>query len=313
MRKNKILLELYNDKKQIMFLSVLMIACEWLNSFIPNNPYIIEATGAVIGAVAAVGTLAYTAYSGSQNRAAAASAALDASLEKQKEQEELEKQKEILKSMRFKNPYQENVYEDLTINQQQAQFEAQQGAQQRANIMDTMRGAAGGSGIAGLAQMLANQGQLSTQRAAASIGQQEAANRRLMAQGALQRQQGEANIQQQEYNRQMALLNLEQGQASAAVSAASQARQNELNVQQQSSSDLMSAGMGVAQSFANLGQTMSANKANRLAEEKLNFEKNQLIRNKLGEQSSSIGSNFNFDEDGFPEYKGFDYELNPFK
>ena len=289
MRKNKILLELYNDKKQIMFLSVLMIACEWLNSFIPNNPYIIEATGAVIGAVAAVGTLAYTAYSGSQNRAAAASAALDASLEKQKE------------------------YEDLTINQQQAQFEAQQGAQQRANIMDTMRGAAGGSGIAGLAQMLANQGQLSTQRAAASIGQQEAANRRLMAQGALQRQQGEANIQQQEYNRQMALLNLEQGQASAAVSAASQARQNELNVQQQSSSDLMSAGMGVAQSFANLGQTMSANKANRLAEEKLNFEKNQLIRNKLGEQSSSIGSNFNFDEDGFPEYKGFDYELNPFK
>ena len=53
----------------------------------------------------------------------------------------------------------ENVYEDLTVNQQQAQFQAQQGNQQRANIMQNMKGAAGGSGIAGLAQLLANQGQ----------------------------------------------------------------------------------------------------------------------------------------------------------
>ena len=67
----------------------------------------------------------------------------------------------------------ENVYEDLTVNQQQAQFEAQQGAQQRANIMQSMRGAAGGSGIASLAQAMANQGQLATQRAGASIGMQE--------------------------------------------------------------------------------------------------------------------------------------------
>ena len=34
----------------------------------------------------------------------------------------------------------ENVYEDLTVNQQQAQFQAQQGSQQRANIMQNMRG-----------------------------------------------------------------------------------------------------------------------------------------------------------------------------
>jgi len=67
----------------------------------------------------------------------------------------------------------ENTYEDLTVNQQQAQFEAQQGAQQRANIMGQMKGAAGGSGIAALAQTMANQGQLATQRASASIGMQE--------------------------------------------------------------------------------------------------------------------------------------------
>ena len=78
----------------------------------------------------------------------------------------------------------ENVYEDLTVNQQQAQFQAQEGAQQRANIMQGMRGAAGGSGIAGLAQAMANQGQLSTQQISASIGQQESMNQKLLAQGA---------------------------------------------------------------------------------------------------------------------------------
>tara|TARA_R100001594_G_C4031875_1_gene261465 strand:- start:84 stop:728 length:645 start_codon:yes stop_codon:yes gene_type:complete len=88
------------------------------------------------------------------------------------------------------NPYanMQNVMEDLTVNQQQAQFEAQQGQQQRANIMSQMSGAAGSSGIAGLAQAMANQGQLATQRASASIGQQEAANQRAAAQQAGQLQ-----------------------------------------------------------------------------------------------------------------------------
>jgi len=75
----------------------------------------------------------------------------------------------------------ENTYEDLTVNQQQAQFEAQQGAQQRANIMQRMQGAAGGSGIAALAQAMANQGQLATQRASASIGMQEGRIQQLRA------------------------------------------------------------------------------------------------------------------------------------
>jgi hypothetical protein len=90
----------------------------------------------------------------------------------------------------------ENVYEDLTVNQQQAQFQAQQGAQQRSNIMETMRGAAGGSGIAALAQSMANQGQLATQQQSASIGQQEARNQALMAQGAGAEQTAEAQALQ---------------------------------------------------------------------------------------------------------------------
>ena len=91
------------------------------------------------------------------------------------------------------NPYanMQNTMEDLTVNQQQAQFEAQQGQQQRANIMSQMAGAAGSSGVAGLAQAMANQGQLATQRASASIGQQEAANQKAAAQQAGQLQQME--------------------------------------------------------------------------------------------------------------------------
>ena len=85
----------------------------------------------------------------------------------------------------------ENTMEDLTVNQQQAQFEAQQGMQQRANIMSGLQGAAGSSGIAGLAQALANQGQLATQRASASIGQQESRNQILAAQQAAKIQQME--------------------------------------------------------------------------------------------------------------------------
>lgn len=75
----------------------------------------------------------------------------------------------------------ENTMEDLTINQQAAQFTAQQQAQGMANTMDALRQSAGSSGIAALAQSLANQQAQNAQAASASIGQQEAANQRAAA------------------------------------------------------------------------------------------------------------------------------------
>tara|TARA_R110002020_G_scaffold3955_5_gene17383 strand:- start:4022 stop:6649 length:2628 start_codon:yes stop_codon:yes gene_type:complete len=75
----------------------------------------------------------------------------------------------------------ENAFEDLTVNTQQAEFEAQQNAQMQANIMSSMGAAAGGSGIAALAQSMANQSALQSQKSAASIGSQEAANQKLAA------------------------------------------------------------------------------------------------------------------------------------
>ena len=75
----------------------------------------------------------------------------------------------------------ENAFEDLTVNTQQAEFEAQQNQQMQANIMSQMSGSAGGSGIAALAQPMANQGALQASKASASIGAQEAANKKAAA------------------------------------------------------------------------------------------------------------------------------------
>ena len=71
----------------------------------------------------------------------------------------------------MENMYQgmENRFEDMTVDMRAADFQVQQGQQQRANILQSLRGAAGGSGVAGLAQALANQGQLQTQQIAAGI------------------------------------------------------------------------------------------------------------------------------------------------
>lgn len=76
----------------------------------------------------------------------------------------------------------DNTYEDLTINQQQADYTRRQQEQGLANVMGGMQGAAGGSGIAALAQSLAGQASQNAERAAVSIGQQEARNQMLAAQ-----------------------------------------------------------------------------------------------------------------------------------
>ena len=70
----------------------------------------------------------------------------------------------------------ENTMEDLTVNTQQADFVNQQQQAGMANTMDKLSGAAGGSGIAALAQSLINQQTANAQAASASIGAQESQN-----------------------------------------------------------------------------------------------------------------------------------------
>ena len=91
------------------------------------------------------------------------------------------------------NPYanMENQFEDLTVNTQQNEMVAQQQNQQQANIMSSMQGAAGGSGIAALAQAMANQGSQNIQRNMAGVGRQEQQNQMASARGAEMIQQQE--------------------------------------------------------------------------------------------------------------------------
>jgi len=144
---------------------------------------------------------------------------------------EMDRLKSQYSNLDTSNPYlnMENTMEDLTVNQQQAQFEAQQGQQQRANIMDQMRGAAGGSGIAALAQQMAQSGQLASQRASASIGQQEAANQRAAAQEASRLQgmerQGEVMSRNLQRDQTSTLLGMSQSEVAAERQKAALAEQ----------------------------------------------------------------------------------------
>jgi len=148
-------------------------------------------------------------------------------LEEQKRQQKLlAGQMDEYKSQSFNNPYADNVFEDLTVNQKQAQFQSQQGDQQRANLLQNLKGAAGGSGIAGLAQTLANQGVLQTQRISAGIGQQESANQIAAAKGQLKVQQGEEMLQNKNADMQSTLLGVQYGQATGANQNYQQAQQN---------------------------------------------------------------------------------------
>tara|TARA_Y100000004_G_C8894090_1_gene403360 strand:+ start:51 stop:821 length:771 start_codon:yes stop_codon:yes gene_type:complete len=76
-----------------------------------------------------------------------------------------------------------NPFANITVNQLQAEFQARQQQQMAANTMAQLSGAAGGSGIAGLAQALSQQQQGNLAQIAGSIGQQEARNQMAIGQG----------------------------------------------------------------------------------------------------------------------------------
>ena len=189
---------------------------------------------AVASVVVGTGLSMYQANQAKQDAKGVANASRS---ERAVQQRALDKQKEEYKAMNFENPFanMENTFEDLTVNQQQAQFQAQQGNQQRANTMQSLKGAAGSSGIAGLAQAMANQGQLQTQRISASIGAQESRNESLKARGAANVQnsqrQGDQFVQQANMDRQATLLGMQMGQTTGANQAYQQAQANQMNAQ----------------------------------------------------------------------------------
>jgi len=175
----------------------------------------------------------------------------DRAFEEQKRQQKLlAEQMDQYKTQSFKNPYAENVFEDLTVNQKQAEFQTQQGNQQRADLLQGLRGAAGGSGIAGLAQSLANQGALQTQRISVGIGQQESANQIAAAKGQFQVQKGEEMLQNKNADMQSTLLGVQFGQATGANQSLQQNKQNMMGARQSAAAGNSAAMQGLTSTLA---------------------------------------------------------------
>jgi len=123
----------------------------------------------------------------------------------------------------------ENVYEDATVNTQAADFAKTQALQSQANTMDQFGQAAGGSGIAALAQAMAGQQNQQAQQASVSIGEQEQANQsRTMNQAAsIQNQQieGEYGKRENELGKIDTMMQLTGQDLQAAQAAKSQSDQ----------------------------------------------------------------------------------------
>lgn len=172
--------------------------------------------GAALGVIGGVSKIAGSLIGGRARRR-----------EQRAAQAQLKQRMSDYENMQFTNAYEgmQNTMEDLTVNQQQAQFLAQQQQQGMANTMGALQGAAGGSGIAGLAQAMANQQAQNLQAASASIGQQESANQMAAARQGAQIQQlqaeGAMDIQDKEQARTETLLGMSQQR----LAAANQARQ----------------------------------------------------------------------------------------
>tara|TARA_R110002020_G_scaffold187046_3_gene385142 strand:+ start:3437 stop:4093 length:657 start_codon:yes stop_codon:yes gene_type:complete len=144
-----------------------------------------------------------------------------AAREEAKARQEMNRLKNIYAQLDTSNPYlnMENKFEDLTVNQQQAQFQQSMFQQSQANILDSLKGAAGGGGVAALAQQLAQQGQLQAQRASVSIGQQESQNQLLERKEAakldMKERQGVEKSRDVEREKYMTMLGMSQQEAAS--------------------------------------------------------------------------------------------------
>ena len=141
---------------------------------------------------------------------------------------EFAQQKQSFMDFQFTNPYAglENVAEDLTINQDAAQFQAQQ---TDAALAQSMQAAVASGGAAGGAQAIAQAALQSKRGVAADIARQEQANQAAQVNeaGKLQQleAQGEEDLQSQRYIQQGELLNMASGRKQAADQARAQATQ----------------------------------------------------------------------------------------
>ena len=126
-----------------------------------------------------------------------------------------------------------NKMEDLTINQKGMDIQRREGEKSRANIMAGMNDAAGGSGIAALAQTMANAGQDAAAKSGSMIGDQEQANQKSAADAETQLQSDKAagakDARKLKYDKTSNLMGMAAGAKKTADANVAQAGKDQMN------------------------------------------------------------------------------------
>lgn len=141
---------------------------------------------------------------------------------------EFSAEKEAFQTQTFANQYAglENVAEDLTVNQQASQFQAQQ---TDAALAQAMQAAVASGGAPGGAQAIAQAALASKAGISADLARQEQKNQAMAVNQAAKLQameaQGADQLQVREYQKQQQLLNMAAGRKNAADAARAQATQ----------------------------------------------------------------------------------------
>jgi len=176
--------------------------------------------------------------------------------DREEQQAKVDQEVANYKAMKFTNPFadMENPFEDLTVATGAAQFQAEQGAQQRADILQGLRGAAGTSGIAGLAQTLASQGALQARSISADLQKQERENAILAAKGTsaldMAEAKGDIMVQEAISGQQATILGIQYGQAAGASKNYQQQLLNQMQANQAAAEMQQSSMMSLANVFA---------------------------------------------------------------
>tara|TARA_R110000737_G_scaffold327581_1_gene341904 strand:- start:29 stop:853 length:825 start_codon:yes stop_codon:yes gene_type:complete len=204
-------------------------------------------TTAAGGAAISIGSSIFGAVSANKAQKAAEAKA-------EKSREEMNRQKDIYASLDISNPFlnMENTMEDLTVNQKASEFKKQQFQQSQSNILDGLRGSAGGSGVAALAQQLSQSGQLASQQSSVDIGRQEQSNQMLERQEASRIQgkeiEGEYQRRADEKDRTTTFLGMAQQETAAHTQAAGEAKAAKMSA-------IQSGITGAASMMAGFGDT----------------------------------------------------------
>ena len=143
-------------------------------------------------------------------------------LDEAKAEREIQRKRADIQKAEYRAFEYENPYAAMTVDTRAADYQKEMADQARATIMSQFRGAAGASGVAGLAQALANQGTLQARQVSLNIAQQERQNE-------MAYRTGQQMVQSAEAGRVSTMYAAELGQLAGASQAQQAAYANQMS------------------------------------------------------------------------------------